>query len=113
MREVNNNPEYGKIQKTDLRLNKIDEKSESMPCASTEEKKVQDFSNPAEILGRSQVNKTDNLKEDVSFGMAHPEAIASADKFFDITYANLVKANDPNAYEKAASMASIYARELV
>lgn len=113
MREINNNLEYGKVQKSDFKAEKADEKVESQCCAHAEEKNVQDFSNPTEILGRSQVNKADNLKEDVSFGMAHPEAIKSADKFFDVAYANLLRENDPNAYEKAAAMTSIYARELV
>lgn len=75
-------------------------------------KVVKDLSDQTEILGRSQICKKDNLACDIAFGVKNPQAIQSADKFFDLAYAQLVKENDPNAYEKASSMASIYAREL-
>lgn len=78
----------------------------------TNTKVVNDLTNQTELLGRSQICKKDNLACDVAFGMKNPQAIESADKFFNIAYAQLVKENDPNAYEKASSMASIYAREL-
>lgn len=91
---------------------KASDKSELQFCAEDSNQKViKDLSNQTEILGRSQINKADNLKSDVAFGIANQQAIASADKFFDIAYAQLVKDNDPNAYEKASSMASLYARE--
>lgn len=89
------------------------EKSEPQFSGSESNPKVvKDLSDQTEILGRSQISKTDNLASDVAFGMQNPQAIESADKFFNIAYAQLVKENDPNAYEKASSMASIYAREL-
>lgn len=92
---------------------KTAEKSEPQFCAEKVDAKViNDLSNPSEILGRSQICKTDNLNCDVTFGMQKPQAIESADKFFNIAYAQLVNDNDPNAYEKASAMASIYAREL-
>lgn len=75
-------------------------------------KVVNDLTNQTELLGRSQICKTDNLACDVKFGMQNPQAIESADKFFNLAYAQLVKDNDPNAYEKASTMASIYAREM-
>lgn len=78
----------------------------------TNTKVINDLSNQTELLGRSQICKKDNLTCDVAFGMKNPQAIESADKFFNLAYAQLVKENDPNAYEKASSMASIYAREL-
>lgn len=111
MREIKNNVEIGKAQGADFKSSKT-EKSEPQFCAELEETDLKDFSNPTEILGRSQVSKADNLKEDVAFGMANPQAIASADKFFNIAYAQLLSQNDPNAYEKASTMASIYAKEL-
>lgn len=89
------------------------EKSEPQFSGSESNPKVvKDLSDQTEVLGRSQISKTDNLASDVTFGMQNPQAIESADKFFNIAYAQLVKDNDPNAYEKASSMASIYAREL-
>jgi hypothetical protein len=92
---------------------KVSEKSEPQFCANeTNTKVVKDLSNQTEVLGRSQISKADNLASDIAFGMQNPQAIESADKFFNIAYTQLVKENDPNAYEKASSMASIYAREL-
>jgi len=89
------------------------EKSEPKFCGEeTNPKVIKDLSNQTEVLGRSQISKADNLTSDVKFGMQNPQAIESADKFFNLAYAQLVKENDPNAYEKASSMASIYAREL-
>lgn len=89
------------------------EKSEPQFSANeTNTKVVKDLSDQIELIGRSQVCKSDNLNCDVSFGMKNPQAIESADKFFDIAYAQLVNENDPNAYEKASAMASIYAREM-
>lgn len=92
---------------------KVAEKSEPQFSGNEKNTKViKDLSDQTEVLGRSQISKTDNLACDVAFGMQNPQAIESADKFFNIAYAQLVKENDPNAYEKASSMASIYAREL-
>lgn len=89
------------------------EKSEPQFSGSeTSPKVVKDLSDQTEVLGRSQICKTDNLACDVKFGMQNPQAIESADKFFNIAYAQLTKDNDPNAYEKASTMASIYAREM-
>lgn len=89
------------------------EKSEPQFSGSESNPKVvKDLSDQTEVLGRSQISKTDNLACDVAFGMQNPQAIESADKFFNIAYAQLVKDNDPNAYEKASAMASIYAREM-
>lgn len=89
------------------------EKSEPQFSGSESNPKVvKDLSDQTEVLGRSQICKTDNLACDVAFGMQNPQAIESADKFFNIAYAQLVKDNDPNAYEKASAMASLYAREL-
>lgn len=75
------------------------------------EEKAEYTNNVPETLGRSLVNKTDNLKNDVAFGMTHPQAIASADRFFDKAYANLQAENDPHAYEKASAMTQIYVNE--
>lgn len=112
MREIKNNVEIGKAQRSGLRQGKA-EQSDLQFGAELEEADVKDFSNPTEILGRSQVNKADNLKEDVAFGMENPQKIQSADKFFEVAYAQLSKNKDPYAYEKASYMASIYAQELL
>jgi len=92
---------------------KMVEKSEPQFCGEeTNPKVVNDLSNQTEVLGRSQISKADNLSSDVTFGMQNYQAIESADKFFDIAYAQLVKDNEPNAYEKASTMSAIYAKEL-
>ena len=115
MREINNNSsnvEIAKMQKPELKTSS----SENVDAKVSEEAEnlnVTDFSNPTEVLGRSQVGKADNLKADVAFGFAHPEAIESADRFFDMAYAQLQEKGDPAAYEKASSMASLYAKELI
>lgn len=114
MREINKNLNIGKIKRVDLKAEKA-EKSEPQFCGDiceSEETGVKDFSNPkAETLGRSQVNKSDNLESDVAFGMAHPQAIESADKFFDIAFKSLQAEGDTNAYEKAAAMTDIFTRK--
>lgn len=113
MREINNNVEMGKAQSTDFKLNKP-EKSEPQFCSESEETEIKDFSNPTEILGRSQVSSTDNLKSDVAFGVANPDSIANSEKLFDMAYTQLLKDNDPHAYEKACAIAtSTDARELL
>lgn len=112
MREINNNingikPEI-KIEKKNL------EKTSELN-AEVENKNITDFSNPkAEALGRSQVNvaNKDNLKTDIAFLSKNPDAVKSADRFFDVAYAQLLQKDVPNAYEKAAAMATIYAREV-
>ena len=59
-------------------------------------------------------SKSDNVKEDVKFGMAHPEAIASSDKLFNLALAKLEAEGDPNAYEKACAIStSTDSRELL
>lgn len=115
MREIKNNTngaEIAKAKKTEIKPvnteivdKKITEESEKLNVA--------DFSNPTEVLGRSQVSKADNLKADVAFGLANPKAITKADKFFEIALSQLKAKGDPEAYEKASSMASLYAKELV
>lgn len=115
MREINknnNSVEIAKMPKPELKASSGEEADKKV-IEEAEKLNVSDFSNPTEVLGRSQVNKTDNLKADVSFGLAHPDAIESADRFFNMAYAQLQEKGDPAAYEKAASMASIYAKELI
>lgn len=75
------------------------------------EEKPEFAQNAPETLGRSLVNETDNLKNDVTFGMTHPQAIASADKFFDKAYENLKAKNHPHAYEEASAMTKLYVEE--
>jgi len=104
MSKINNNVEIGKVQKVDSKI----EKTENIePQSKREESSIKDFSNPkAEALGRSQVKSTDNLQADVAFGMAHPEAIKSADKLFNLSFSGLQADNDPDAYIKACAIAT-------
>lgn len=105
MREINKNMDLGKVQKSELKSNDS-EKMDLQPITS-EGKEIKDFSNPtAEALGRSQVNKTDNLKSDVAFASAYPQAISKSDKLFNMALAKLEADGDPNAYEKACSIAT-------
>ncbi|MFA7657845.1 MAG: hypothetical protein WCY19_00255 [Candidatus Gastranaerophilaceae bacterium] len=115
MREVKNNVEIGKAQKSDLRTAK-GTKAEPQFCGEFEEESsIKDFSNPkAEALGRSQVSKTDNVEKDVAFGKAHPETIERADKLFALAFKGLRAAGDPDAYEKACAIStSSDARDLL
>lgn len=99
-----------KIQNADIKFCAQD-KTEPQTDNMAGEKGIKNLSSHTEVLGRSQVSETDSLKKDVAFGLAHPDAIASADKFFDMTYAQLKAENDPHAYEKASAMSTIYAKE--
>lgn len=106
MREINKNIDIVKMQKVEIPAGK-NEKSDVLACPETEEKCVNDFSNPkAEALGRSQVSKTDNLKTDVDFAISDQKAIESSDKLFEMAYKVLVDQGDPEAYEKASSIAT-------
>lgn len=112
MREIKNNVEIGKIQKkAELKQTKAEE---SFPQASTtEETKSKDVSfSGAEILGRSQVSKADALQKDIAFGMAHPQTIEKADKFFNIAFTGLKAKGEINAYEKACALTDAYVKEL-
>lgn len=105
MREIKNNVEIGKVQKNELKSGNSD-KFESQSITS-EGKEIKDFSNPsAEALGRSQVSKTDNIKSDIAFGIANPQAISKSDKLFNMALAKLEADGDPEAYEKACSIAT-------
>jgi hypothetical protein len=75
-------------------------------------KVIENLAGQADIVGRSQVQRADNVKEDVNFMLKNPEIMAKAERFFDIAYAQLLKEDSPNAYEKAAAMATVFAREL-
>ena len=105
MREIKNNVEIGKIQKADLKTEKI-EKAELNFCGDSEGLNVKDFSNPSEVLGRAQVNSSNNLKSDISFCSAHPGTVLNSDKLFEMAFNQLKEAGDPNAYEKACAIAT-------
>lgn len=109
MREISKNIEPGKIRRHDVKF-KGAEKSEPS-TDSMSEKEINDLSNSTEVLGRSQVGKVDNLQTDVAFGMANKDAIESADKFFDMTYNQLVEENNPCAYAEACARTKIYVDE--
>ncbi len=110
MREINNT-NLGKIQQPELKVEKqkiADVKND------IKDDVIQDFSNPkAESLGRSQVMGSDNLKNDIAFLKANPKAVQNAEAFFNMAYADLLKKDVPNAYEKAAAMATMFAQEIV
>lgn len=76
-----------------------------------EPEKTEYAQNAPETLGRSLVNETDNLKNDVAFGMTHPQAITMADKFFDRAYTNLKEQGHAHAYEEASAMTKVYVDE--
>lgn len=106
MREIKNNIEIGKLPGADLKQIKVDASGQQQQSAEPQESSIKDFSNPTEILGRSQVSNADNLKSDVSFGVENSGAIASSDKLFDLAYNQLLKDNDPEAYEKACAIST-------
>ena len=79
---------------------------------SAERKSIDNLVGPADVVGRSQVQKPDNLKEDINFILKNPEIMEKAEAFFEMAYEKLLKEDSPNAYEKAAAMATTFAREL-
>jgi len=108
MREIKNNVEIGKLQKQEVKVVPTD-KTEPQVENAVPTKEIKDFSNPSgEVLGRSQVmvNKSDNIKEDIKFGMTNPEAIKSSDKLFELALAKLEAEGDPQAYEKACAIST-------
>ena len=112
MREINGN--FNNIQKPEIRVDKKDISAIDNAQQENDAKIINDFSNPrAEALGRSQVMvNVDNMKNDVAFLKANPDAVEKAEAFFNMTYAHLLQKDVPNAYEKAAAMATVFAREL-
>ena len=112
MREIKKLDNMSKVPNLD---SKNKSAAEPQFFAETEETGLKtDFSNPTEVLGRSQVNKPDNIKEDVAFGIANPNAINNSDKLFEIAYKSLQSKGDPEAYEKACAIStSKDARELL
>lgn len=114
MREINNNVEIGKVQKPELKPSNLEkpelaEKEE----IHKEEKKIADFSNPTEIIGRSQVQtpKVDNMKEDIAMISTNPQAVEASEKLYEIVYAKLQKDGHPNAAEEAAAISTEYVQE--
>ena len=106
MRELNNNKvDLSKVQpKKEIKAAKAEETV--LPTEAKEVKMATDFSNPsAEVLGRSQVSAADALQKDVAFGMANPEAIEKADRFFDMAYAQC------GDYAKASELTSAFVSE--
>lgn len=105
MREIKNNVEIGKVKNTEMKLNKTNNADPNL-CGDSEASNVNDFSNPSEVLGRSQVSKTDNLKVDVAYAMTNQDAISKSDKLFEMAFKGLQEEGDPNAYEKACAIAT-------
>lgn len=109
MREINgnsNNLEIAKVKSTSLKQDK-GEQCEPNVCEEMQETSVKDFSNPsAEVLGRSQVSKADNIKSDLDFATAHPDAITKSDKLFEMALKSLEAEGDPQAYEKACTIST-------
>jgi len=105
MRELKNNVEISKVQpRQEIKTTKAEEIV--APIVAKEEKAAADFSNPtAEVLGRSQVNQADALQKDVTFGMAHPEAIEQADRFFEMAYEQC------GDYAKASELTAAFVKE--
>ncbi len=114
MREIKNNTDISKAQIRDVKFSGSEKPESKIDTANVQGVEIKDFSNPqAEALGRSQVSSTDNVKNDVAFGMANPEAIESSDRYFEMAYNNLVAQGHPNAYEEAAAQSTAYGREFV
>lgn len=106
MREVNNNPEFGKVpQRRDVSFAKSEEISQGA-APDAEENLISTFDNAkAEVLGRSHVNNLNALQNDINFGMKNPETIQKADKFFDMAYAQT------GDYAKASELTAAYVDE--
>lgn len=105
MREIKNNVELAKMQSSGLKQDKA-QKADISFGGENEEDVLKDFSNPTEVLGRSQVSSTDNVQHDITFGVANKKKISKSDILFEKAYNSLMEKGDPEAYEKACSIAT-------
>ena len=76
------------------------------------DKTINNLSGHADVVGRSQIQKSDNLQADIEFVMRNPELMAKTEQFFEMAYAKLLREDAPNAYEKASALATTFAREI-
>src|SRR5574344_1014229 len=90
MREINNNNlDLSKMQSVPTKVDAGKTDPQVPPTKDGDEKLVKDFSNqPAEALGRSQVQGLHKSDQDVAFGLKNPEQVIKANKLFDIVYDN-------------------------
>ena len=111
MNHINNINNINNMQQIQ-HINEMNNAQHMRDAAQANEKTIENLAGHADIVGRSQVRKADNVKEDVNFMLRNPEIMTKAEKFFDVAYQQLLKEDSPNAYEKAAAMATTFAREL-
>lgn len=110
MREIGKNMDPNMVQRPEVKTAST-EKTDEVKTPAAQEKEIKDFSNPTEILGRSQVSQADNVKNDANFALNNPEIVENADKYFDMAYNQLLKSSEPDAYEKACAMTKAYVDE--
>src|SRR5574344_1659928 len=118
MGEINNNVEIGKqIPQAPIKADasktepQIPQKGDD---DGGKEKVVKDFSNePAEALGRSQVQNVNPVDKDVAFGVKNAKKIESANNIFEIAYKQAMTEGmtEEQAYQKAANIMDAYVKE--
>lgn len=113
MREINKNPNVDISKVQQIKPTKAEEVI-AQPAVENEEKVNKDFSaKGGEVLGRSQVGSPDALQKDVAFGMSNPDAIAQADKFFNIALAQLEAKGVEDSYAKASELSKTFVNEFI
>lgn len=106
MREVNNNPEFGKIpQRTEVKFTAKVDSASSQSEQAVDEASSASFDNHKEVLGRSQVNNLSSVNNDISFGLKYPEKIEKANKAFDLAY------KQTGDYARASEVMDAYIKE--
>ena len=74
--------------------------------SGTDAPKIKDFSNPTEVLGRSQVKKADNSNSDLKMLLENPQIAENSDKIFEAAYAAAKAAGAEHPYEEASEFAT-------
>jgi hypothetical protein len=118
MRDVNNSIDLNKIPATPAKVDNASKTDPQVPQPTSDggDKVVKDFSNqPAEALGRSQVQGANKIEQDANFAAKNPEKVAKATKLFDMVYDNeLAKGAKPEeAYKQAADVMNVYVNEKI
>ena len=68
--------------------------------------KINDFSNPTEVLGRSQVKGADNTNNDLKILLENPQFAENSDKMFEVAYEAAKSSGAEHPYEEASEFAT-------
>lgn len=115
MSEINNNLDIGKgISPIPMRADEGKTDPQVPQKGEGSEKAISDFSNqPAEVLGRSQVQKANPVDKDISFAIKNPEKVEKANQLFEFAYNQAMGQGltSEQAYSQAAGIMDAYVKE--